>query len=142
MGELKLQQEDSSLKEIRESLAKTLANAVSEKGINAAVKAFYEAKSRNPDTYYVDQEEMDMLGQQLLQSKRVQEAIEVFKIIVQEFPESWKAYDSLGEAYLKNGDLDLARENYKKSLELNPRQYPWEMQVFEERLRLVKNLER
>jgi len=140
--ELKLQQENSSLKEIRESLAKTFTNAISERGIDFAIKIFNNAKSGNPDTYYIDQEEFEILGQKLLRSKKVQEAIEVFKIIVQEFPESWKAYDGLGDAYLKNDELDLALENYKKSLELNPRQYPWEVQAYEERLQSVKNLGR
>ena len=36
------------------------------------------------------------------------------------FPSSSNVYDSYGEALLKNGDKDLAIENYKKSVELNP----------------------
>ena len=36
------------------------------------------------------------------------------------FPESWNAWDSLGEAYVTRGDEDLAIETYEKSLELNP----------------------
>jgi Tfp pilus assembly protein PilF len=39
---------------------------------------------------------------------------------VEEFPESWNVYDSLAEAYLKIGDKQKAKENYKKSVELNP----------------------
>jgi len=50
----------------------------------------------------------------------VLEAIEVFKINVKEFPESWNVYDSLGEAYVVNGDKESAIENYQKSVELNP----------------------
>lgn len=30
-------------------------------------------------------------------------------------------YDSLGEAYMANGEKELAIQNYKKSLELNPK---------------------
>lgn len=30
------------------------------------------------------------------------------------------AYDSLGEAFMKTGEKDLAIKNYEKSLELNP----------------------
>lgn len=40
---------------------------------------------------------------------------------VSAFPESWNVYDSLGEAYLGIGDKDNAKLNYKKSLELNPK---------------------
>ncbi len=36
-------------------------------------------------------------------------------------PDSWNAYDSLGEAYMNNGDEELATKNYQKSVELNPK---------------------
>jgi cytochrome c-type biogenesis protein CcmH/NrfG len=39
---------------------------------------------------------------------------------VKEHPNSLNAYDSLGEAYLKNNNRELAIENYEKSVELNP----------------------
>jgi len=35
-------------------------------------------------------------------------------------PQSANAYDSLGEAYVINENKEIAIENYKKSLELNP----------------------
>ena len=37
------------------------------------------------------------------------------------FPKGFNTYDSLGEAYMENGDKSLAIQNYKKSLELNPK---------------------
>jgi hypothetical protein len=36
------------------------------------------------------------------------------------YPKAFNPYDSLGEAYLKDGQKDLALANYKKSVELNP----------------------
>ncbi len=36
------------------------------------------------------------------------------------YRESWNAFDSLGEAYMKAGNKELAIENYEKSLKLNP----------------------
>jgi CubicO group peptidase (beta-lactamase class C family) len=47
-------------------------------------------------------------------------AIEVFKFIVELYPESWNAYDSFAEAYMNAGNKQLAIDNYKKSLKLNP----------------------
>lgn len=38
----------------------------------------------------------------------------------EEYPKFWNAYDSIGEAYMKAGQKDLAIENYQKSVELNP----------------------
>jgi Flp pilus assembly protein TadD len=50
----------------------------------------------------------------------IPEAIEVFKLNVEAFPGSSNVYDSLGEAYFKNGDTKNAINNYRKSLELDP----------------------
>ena len=61
------------------------------------------------------------LGYRLLSEKKTQEAIDLFKINVRMFPESWNVYDSLGEAYVVAGQNDLAIQNYEKSLQLNPK---------------------
>jgi len=55
-----------------------------------------------------------------MEKNHLTEATELFKLNVQAFPGSWNAYDSLGEAYMKAGQKQLAIDNYKKSLELNP----------------------
>jgi tetratricopeptide (TPR) repeat protein len=70
--------------------------------------------------YYLSEEEMNTLGYEYLLSKKVKEAIAVFKMNVEAFPESWNVYDSLGEAYAAAGEQDLAISNYEKSLKLNP----------------------
>ena len=36
------------------------------------------------------------------------------------YPDAFNPYDSLGEAYMADGQNELARTNYEKSLELNP----------------------
>jgi tetratricopeptide (TPR) repeat protein len=59
-------------------------------------------------------------GYRLLAKKRNREAIEMFKMNVEDHPKSANVYDSLGEAYMINGDKNAAIENYKKSLELDP----------------------
>ncbi len=52
--------------------------------------------------------------------KKVAEAIEIFKLNVEAYPQDFDTYDSLGEAYMAHGDRELGAANYKKSLELNP----------------------
>jgi len=44
---------------------------------------------------------------------------------VQEYPKSANTYDSLGEAYLKMGQKDLAIRNYETSLRLDPDVLAW-----------------
>ena len=63
---------------------------------------------------------MNTLGYQRLQSGNAKEAIELFKLNVLAYPESPNTYDSLGEAYMMNGDRELAIQNYNHSLKLNP----------------------
>ena len=63
---------------------------------------------------------MNQVGYELLQSGKKKEAIEVFKINAETFPKSGNTYDSLGEAYLADGDKKAAIANYKKAVELDP----------------------
>jgi len=67
-----------------------------------------------------DEAHMNNQGYQLLKKGKVEQAVQMFRINVDAFPESSNAYDSLGEAYLIKGDRELAIKNYLKSLELNP----------------------
>lgn len=63
---------------------------------------------------------MNALGYVLLGWQRFEEAIEIFKTNVKLHPKSYNVYDSLGEAYMKIGNVDLAIANYEKAVELKP----------------------
>ena len=65
--------------------------------------------------------ELNSIGYELLTEKRVAEATDLFVLIVKLSPNSWNAYDSLGEAYALAGNTQLAIANYEKSLALNPK---------------------
>ena len=67
-----------------------------------------------------DEGEMNLLGYRFLQDGKTKDAIELFKLNTISYPNSWNVFDSLGEAYLADGQKDLAIKNYEKSLELNP----------------------
>jgi len=64
--------------------------------------------------------QLNTLAYQLLKDGFIEDAI-LLSLNTEEFPNSANTYDSLGEAYMKNGQKDLAIKNYKKSLELNPK---------------------
>jgi tetratricopeptide (TPR) repeat protein len=48
------------------------------------------------------------------------ESIEIFKYLISVYPNSDRSYFYLGETYRENGDLDLAKESYRKTLVINP----------------------
>ena len=56
----------------------------------------------------------------LYSEKRVDKAIELFKLNREYYPESFVTYDSLGDAYRVKGNKELAVANYRKSLAMNP----------------------
>ena len=70
------------------------------------------------------EQSINRAGYELMESGKLQDAIELFKTNVRLYPESWNVYDSLGEAQAKAGDTALAIQNYEKSLQLNPKNEP------------------
>ena len=70
--------------------------------------------------YDFDEAELNTLGYQLLGSRNFKEAIRIFQLNVEAYPQSSNAYDSLAEPYMDNGDTRLAIANYQKSLQLDP----------------------
>ncbi len=64
---------------------------------------------------------LKQLGYELLSAGKTDDAIQVFKLNVEDYPKASNPYDSLGEAYMKAGKKDLAIQNYTKSVELNPK---------------------
>jgi CubicO group peptidase (beta-lactamase class C family) len=103
----------------KQSIADTLLPTAL-KDVAAALKQYRELKATRNSEYDFREAELNTLGYQLLQMKKVAEAIEIFKLNVEAYPQAANTYDSLGEAYLAHGDKELAITNYKKSLELNP----------------------
>jgi TolA-binding protein len=68
----------------------------------------------------IAESDINNAGYNLIAAKRLDEAIEVFKLNVKLYPNSWNTYDSLGEAYALAGNKKMAIENYEKSVKLNP----------------------
>jgi len=104
----------------RKPIGDVLFKTIQEKDVDAAIKQYRELKSNQAAAYDFDENEFIGLGYGLLHMKKFKEAIEIFKLSVEAYPQSYNAYDSLGEAYMDNGDKELAIKNYQKSLELNP----------------------
>lgn len=102
------------------SISQPLRQLVRAQGVEAAIRRYHELKKAQPDRYDFAEVELNNFGYELLFTNRVKDAIEIFKLNVAAYPEGFNTYDSLGEAYLADGQRDLAVKNYKRSLELNP----------------------
>jgi len=89
-------------------------------GPEAALKRYADLKKAASPEYDLDENTLNAVGYALLLSRKMGDALQVFKMNVEEYPQSWNVYDSLGEAYMRAGQKELAIQNYEKSLELNP----------------------
>ena len=88
--------------------------------IPEAIDGYRKIKRETPQNVTIREERINNLGYSLLQEGKLVEATVLLKLNVEFYPDAWNTYDSLGEAYMKAGQKDLAISNYKKSLELNP----------------------
>lgn len=117
------------------SISEVLEKTIREKGIEAGIAQYRELKTkddsetsaanmstrgRGRSQYDFSERELNTLGYNLMRSGKLKEALEIFKLNVFMYPKASNPYDSLGEAYLALNQKDLAIENYKKSIELNP----------------------
>ncbi|HEV7643329.1 MAG TPA: serine hydrolase [Pyrinomonadaceae bacterium] len=105
----------------RLSIARALAATVNSEGAEKAAKLYRELKQNKPAEYIFSQGELNRLGYELLERQKFADAIAIFTLNVEEYPQAGDPYDSLGEAHMKNGERELAIKNYERSLELDPK---------------------
>ncbi|WP_369409697.1 tetratricopeptide repeat protein [Mucilaginibacter lacusdianchii] len=86
------------------------------------VLAIYkELKTKQPQDYNFDDESaLNDIGYLLMGKNKIDDAITIFEYNTHLFPQSGNVYDSLGEAYYKQGNKAKALVNYKQSLKLTP----------------------
>jgi len=102
------------------SAAELFGKALTEGGVPAAEKKLKALLKRRQNGPVFDENDFNNLGYQLLQENKLEFAVYVFEKNVQLYPESWNAWDSLGEILIKAGQKERAIKSYRKSLELNP----------------------
>jgi tetratricopeptide (TPR) repeat protein len=105
----------------RKSIAETLSSTIASSGVDEAAKQYHDLKVAASGPYNFDEDELNTLGYQLIRANKLKEAIHIFQLNVEAYPQSSNVYDSLGEAYMNDGDKPQAIANYQKSLELNPK---------------------
>ena len=83
-------------------------------------KATEAASLRKEALAMANEEELNAYGYELVAKGNMNEAIDLFRQNVKQYPNSWNVYDSLGEALLMSGNKSEAKENYKTALAKAP----------------------
>jgi tetratricopeptide (TPR) repeat protein len=104
------------------TLDEELREAYGEDGPRAMRERYSELHERyyGRGTLDFGERTLNGFGYELLGAGDVAGAIAVFRLNVEQFPLSGNGWDSLAEAYLTEGQRELAAIYYRKSLELDP----------------------
>jgi dienelactone hydrolase len=94
-------------------------DALDKPGAAASVNQLYaESFGKNPKSAGVSEPALNRIGYDHLQDGDKNGAIAILKLNASLYPNSPNVYDSLGDAYLADGQKDLAKQNAQKAIEL------------------------
>lgn len=102
----------------KKSIAYSFLEAINTEGITKGIEHYETIK--NDSTYYLAEDEMNIISYRLLQSDRAKLAAVVLKLGIEAYPNAFNLYDSYGEVLRTLGNKRGAINNYKKSVQLNP----------------------
>jgi hypothetical protein len=103
------------------SIFETILRAIQTRGLPHAIALYHNLKQNEFDRYNFGESELNTLGLYLLANNQAREAIEVFKQNLVAYPNSWKTYDGLGQAYRMCGHASLSIQNYDQAQLLKSR---------------------
>lgn len=107
--------------QIKKSVLGTFGKQIDQLNGTEVITFYEKMKKEHNDEYSFDAEAtLNEIGYNFLRQKKFTDAILIFEHNTKLFPESGNVFDSLGEAYYKQGDKSKALLNYKKSIVLNP----------------------
>ncbi len=92
-------------------------------GVEKAIEYFHKFQLSHPDSNLFKRETINNLGWEKAGNDKLNEAIKLFQLNLSAYPNHYDPWDSYAEAVLmrgERGDIDLAIQNFEKSLELNP----------------------
>ena len=94
--------------------------ALAEPGGVAKAQAIHQANKGNASVILFPEGELNAFGYQLMQEGRSKDAIVVFQMNVDAYPQSGNVYDSLSDAYLADGNKVEALKYAEKALAVLP----------------------
>jgi CubicO group peptidase (beta-lactamase class C family) len=97
-----------------------LNGKITANGIDSAISGYRVLQKTDTANYDFSEYDLNQYAYILLRANRVNEAIKVFKLNTELYPNSFNAYDSLADGYEKAGNKTLAIASCKKALEIDP----------------------
>lgn len=110
---------DAGVRTERPSASTRLATEIEKRGFGAALKMIPEFHE-NPEDYEFDEQDLDELGNRLLEIRAFEPAMAVLGLNAERFPQSWHAHFSLACACMFAGDRECAKQSLEIVINRNP----------------------
>ena len=89
--------------------------------VEEARRLFHKAKEMNPRHPRLSLPAIFNLASELENARRMKAIFSLLEIATEIYPKSFRLYKEIGDIYVRSGEKDLAVDNYKKALALNPK---------------------
>jgi len=104
-----------------DAVADSLYRVVLSRGVGAAGKQFRELRARTVDSLMtVNEGVINAVGYQLMEKGNAAEALEIFRLEAESWPERVFGYVGMGQAYASLGNRDLAISTLQKAIAIKP----------------------
>ena len=112
---------DQQREKVKKMNSKKLSELIVEgKSIYDIIKFIY-TENKKDSKYDLSESGINSFGYNLMNEGKNEEALKIFKLNTELYPQGFNTYDSYGECLLLLGQKEKAIEAYKKSLKLNPK---------------------
>jgi hypothetical protein len=102
------------------TLTDIFTTTLEQEGLEAAIESYRQFKNDPQHRFEDTGPETGTLGWQLMKNRKVTEAIAVFTLMAESYPERWRPQYYLGEVYKIIGQDTTAIDHYRRSLRINP----------------------
>jgi serine-type D-Ala-D-Ala carboxypeptidase/endopeptidase len=106
-------------------LLDTLRKTFHKTGVASSIILYRELKATKNPAFIFDELQLNNLGNELRRDKKIEEAIKIFQLNVEEYPGSTLVYESLGELYKRNRNKKLAISYFEKLEIMEPANPRW-----------------
>lgn len=102
---------------------KNISNELIPLALNSSIKdaiKFYKKEKLNPDIIYLmNEKELDFTGRKLLQSNKNSEAILIYLLMLEEFPDKVESHIGLADSYYISGNKIEALKYFRSALQID-----------------------
>lgn len=111
---------EEEIRDIKPKLSNLLYDACANNALDKVMDSVSNHLGLFENHYNFEEFDINTVAYRLMEAERYSEASILFSFNLNRYPESWNAYDSMGELQLIQGNYQKAEKLYEKSLVLNP----------------------